>query len=378
MKNEENKMDSHDQPVSKRMLWTGILIVVGIAVLLVGIHFLKKYKIDLERAKRDAEIGEGLHILAGAARLSPTEQIINVPGDARPYATATIYAKLSGYLKEINVDKGDKVKAGDTIAVIESPETTMDYEGALADAKNKQTIAKRMKTLQARKLISDQEAEQAFSDADVAQARVESLKALKGYETVLAPFAGKITARYADPGALVQNAASSQTSALPLVLLSQTDRLRIYVYLDQKSAAFVQNGDLAEITLTERPEVKVSAPITRISGELDVRTRTMLVEIDVDNASEVIVPNSFVQVQIKLKKTALVEIPMEALVSRDDKSFVAIIEKDDTIKFREVRIGDNDGIHCQIIGGLAVGEPVALNVGNNVIDGQHVKVIRDK
>ena len=102
----------------------------------------------------------------------------------------------------------------------------------------------------------------------------------KTMQVMRAPFDGIITARYADPGALVQAATSAQTTALPVVALSQTDRLRVYVYPDQKTASSVQMGDKAEVSDVTRPETKLSATVSRTTGELDVKTRTLLVEIE--------------------------------------------------------------------------------------------------
>src|SRR5438105_4570807 len=102
-----------------------------------------------------------------------------------------------------------------------------------------------------------------------AEANVKALATMKAYEVLRAPFAGTVTARYADPGALLQNAANSQTSALPLVTISEIDRLRVYAYPDQHDATFVHAGDPAEITLSERPGIRLGARVTRLSGELD-------------------------------------------------------------------------------------------------------------
>ena len=130
------------------------------------------------------------------------------------------------------VDKGDKVKKDQLLAVIESPEIDKQYMGALADQKNKKAIAGRMSQLRARDLVSPQEADQAESDYAVAQSKLDSLAVQKSYENLRAPYDGTVTARFADPGALVQNATNSQTSALPVVTVNTIDELRVYVYVD--------------------------------------------------------------------------------------------------------------------------------------------------
>ena len=196
---------------------------------------------------------------------------------------STLYAKVSGYLKAVKVDKGDKVKKDQLLAVIESPEIDKEYQGALADTKNKKAIAGRMNTLRERNLVSPQEADQANSDAEVANSKLESLAVQKGYETLRAPFDGTVTSRYADAGALVQNAANSQTSALPVVTVSQVDMLRVYVYVDQRDASYIQLGGSANVKVAERPELNLNATVSRMSGELDPKTKMLTTEIDIDN-----------------------------------------------------------------------------------------------
>ena len=143
------------------------------------------------------------------------------------------------------------------LAVIESPETDKQYLAAVADAHNKQLIANRAATLVKKEMISQQDADQAEADAAVSKANLEQIGTLKSYEELRAPFSGTVTARYSDPGALIQNAATSQTSALPLVEISETSRLRIYVYVDQAHAPFVRNGDEVTILDQTNPNLKV-------------------------------------------------------------------------------------------------------------------------
>ena len=225
---------------------------------------------------------------------------LSLIGEAHPYQETTLYAKVSGYLRDISVDKGDRVTAGEVLGHIESPETDHQYQAAVADARNKRINANRAKTLVARDMISHQDADQAEADAEVAEANVAELATLRSYELLKAPFDGTVTARYADPGALLQNAANSQTSALPLVTVSETGRLRVYVYPSQSDAAFIRIGDPVVVSMPERPRLKVAARITRSSGELDPKTRTMLTEIDFDNTRSEILPGSFVDVSIRI------------------------------------------------------------------------------
>ncbi len=200
------------------------------------------------------------------------------------------------------------------------------------------------------------------------------LREEQGYETLRAPFAGTVTARYADPGALVQSAATSQTSALPVVTVSQIGRLRVLAYLDQEDAALVHPGTPATVTLTERPDVHIAAPVARMSGELDPKTRKMLAEVDVDDRDGVIVPGSFVQVQIDVSAPALPQAPAEALVVRGGKTFVAVVDESNRVHFAPVTVASNDGKSVMFSNGVAPGQKLALSIGSAVAEGAPVQV----
>jgi RND family efflux transporter MFP subunit len=337
----------------------------------------KKVSLAAEEQSRAATVNAGPRVAVVTVTESPGERVISLVGEARPFVSATLYAKVSGYLKEISVDKGDRVTADQVLAVIESPELDHQYAAGIADAKNKRLNADRARTLAKRDMISQQEADTADADASVAEANVRSLAAQKSYEIIHAPFAGMVVARYADPGALVQNAATSQTSTLPLVTVAQTDLLRVYVYPDQRDAHFIRVNDPVEITLPERPDLHLNATITRISGQLDTRTRTMLTEIDFNNTEGVILPGSFVQVNLRIHQAGMggLEIPSECLLMRNDKPFVAKVEPDDTIRFQPVVIGLDEGPHVRIISGLKKGERIAMNLSDNIAEGSHIQSV---
>lgn len=337
----------------------------------------KKVNLAQEEQSRAATMEAGPRVAVVTVDASPRERAISLLGEARPFVSATLYAKVSGYLKEINVDKGDRVKADQLLAVIESPELDHQYQAAVADAKNKRLNADRARTLAKRDMIAQQEADTAGADADVAEANVRTLAAQKSYEVIRAPFSGVVVARYADPGALVQNAATSQTSTLPLVTVAQTNLLRVYVYPDQRDAHFIRVGDPVVITPPERPELHLSASVTRISGQLDTRTRTMLTEIDFNNTSDVILPGSFVQVSLRVHQAGSgdLAIPAESLVMRNDKPFVAVVKPDNTITFRPVVVGVDEGPRVRIVSGLQKGERIALNLGESLAEGSHIQPV---
>ncbi len=298
-------------------------------------------------------------------------------GEARPYETATLYAKISGYLEKINVDKGDKVTEGQLLAYVDNPEIDQQYNSALADLENKKKIADRDKKLLVKNFIAQEQADISQTAVDMAQANVKSLTEQQQYKSLKAPFTGTVTARYVDPGALIQNAINSQTSAQPVVTLAELGRLRIYVYVEQHDATFLKVGYPVDIMLTERPDVDIKASVTRIAGELDPHTRMMLCEVDIANKDNTIVPGSYVQVHIKNPaddKSKKIIVPSVALIVHKDKTMVATIDKDSVLHFKEVKVLNNTGEKVSLSEGVEVGDRVALSVGESILDGQKVRI----
>jgi membrane fusion protein, multidrug efflux system len=350
-----------------------ITLIVICVLVVIGMGVFKYIRTKQEADRLAAEEKAGPHIQTVHPVPSATERTLSLVGEARPYASVTLYAKVSGYLKSIYVDKGDHVKRNQLLAVIESPETDKEYNGALADQRNKKAIAGRMEALRKRALVSPQEADQADSDAEVARSKLESLAVQKGYETLRAPMDGTVTARYADAGALVQNAANSQTSALPLVTVSQVDLLRVYVYVDQRDASYIKIGSSAKVEIVERPDLHLTAKVSRVSGELDPKTKMLLTEVDLENKDQALVPGSFVQVELTLQTPSFLQIPVQGMVVVNGNSMVTVIDKEDNLHYQEAHVGDNDGKTVMVISGLEPDSRVGLNVGSNLKEGTHVR-----
>lgn len=292
--------------------------------------------------------------------------------EARPYQSVTLYAKISGYLQKLFVDKGQDVKAGQTIAIIESPELEQEKLVLEADLKQKQSYLQRVESLLAKKYVTEQEADKARADVEMAKARLDAQREKLSYTTIKAPFAGNVSARYADVGALLQAATSSQTSALPVITVSQVNRLRITIFIEQADAGTVRAGTPVDILVPGSADT-LHAKITRMTGELDARTRMMLAEIEYNNANNQILAGSFLKVLIHLPAQEFISIPAQALVVKGDKYFAPII-KDNHVYYRPIKIGAGDGLQYRVYSGLNEGDVVALNVGNSLIDSSLVKV----
>ncbi len=355
----------------------GIVVVLAALMLILGLWKANSDYLRVEGSERLEAMKVGYPVRTVRAKLASTTRSIALIGDARPFTSVVLYAKVGGFLKTINVDKGDRVTEGQVLAVIESPELDRQYDAALADAKDKQADARRARGLYKTGAMSLQDAERLEAVAQVSQNTAESLKAQKAYEIISAPFTGAVTARFVDPGALIQNATTTQTSAQPIVSVAQIDKLRIYVYPDQSVASLIRNGDAAHVADPAWPDAKVRGTVTRNSRELDPKTRTLLVEIDIDNHENRILAGSSVQVIVWVQTPQYVEVPAEALLIRKEKNFVGVITPDNKISFRPITIYYSDGKILRISSGVKEGELVAINLKNTISDGDKVHPIEE-
>ncbi len=373
-----------DEPENKSWLAGALFYLVSAALVVSALVLVSRIKgararqVAAELRSERAAVQAGPRVNVVTVASGPGRRSLTLLGETHAYLQSTLYAKISGYLKAIYVDKGDNVTANQVLAVIESPETDAQYRAAVINAHNLELIAQRDLNLVKRDMVAKQDADTAVASAHMAEQTVANLATLKSYEIIRAPFTGKITARYADPGALLQAATSSETAALPLVRISETDRERVYIYPDQSEAAYIRVGEPAWISDPTRPNVRVAARVTRISGEFDPSTRTMLTEIDFYNRRNLIPPGSFVRVTLRLLKSDLPDarIPAAALVLRGSKILVGVIGPDNRVTLHRVVVSTDDGVYATIRSGLRPGETVAVNLGDGVADGSKIQPIR--
>jgi len=352
-----------------------ILTLIGAASAVAGLIISQRSDVAAERSELENEQSRGPRVEITNAAPSQTEREIRLFSDARPYQEVTLYAKVSGYIKTLRVDKGSMVKKGEIIAEVASPETDAQHASALADLANKKQLTERADRLYQIGAVSREVAEQAKTNYEVAAATANQLETLRSYEVLTAPFDGRITARYADPGALVQNATNSQSSALPVVTISDANHLRVDAYVQQQDAPFVHIGDVADVVDAANPSRRITARVSRTSGALDPRTRTLLVEIDVPNAKDFFVAGSFAYVTLHLAVPSEPQVPVNALVLRDNKQYVAVPDAENVVHFRSVELASTDGGVVRVASGLKSGERVVLNVPDEVVDGSHIQPI---
>ena len=351
----------------------GTLILVAYGVITLDAR--RKSQAHTDAVSREATVRMGPRVRLAAVKRSPAVRHLVLQGEARPFAEVTLYAKVAGYLRDLRVDKGDHVKANQILATVIAPELDAQYIAAEADARNKRVNAKRLTALAPTGVVSAQELEQGQASADVAEATQAALSNQRDYRVIRAPFSGVVTARFADPGTLIQSAANAQSGAVPIVSIAKGDTLRVYVYLDQASASFVRVGDRASIRVPEKPGWSRQAQVTRSSGSLSPRTRTMQTEVDIENADGAILPGSYVDVELVVHVPPLLEMPAEALVMRGEKTNVAVVEGDQHVHYRSVVVADDDGQAVRLVSGVKEGERVALNLGSDTSDGSLVQVV---
>lgn len=352
---------------------------VGAALLTVfGVITLDAHKKSQARADaraREEVVRRGPRVRVAVVKRSSGVRRLVLQGEARPFAEVTLYAKVAGYLRDLRVDKGDRVKANQVLANVTAPELDQQYQAAVADARNKRVNAKRLDALAPSGVVSAQELELGRASAEVAEATQGAMATQRDYRVIRAPFNGVVTARFADPGTLIQSAANAQSGAVPIVSVAKAEKLRVYVYLDQASAPFVRGGDVATIRVPERPGWARQAQVTRSSGALSPRTRTMQTEVDIENSDGAILPGSYVDVELEVKVPSLVEMPAEGLVVRGDKTQVAVVDQEQRVRYRPVVVADDDGQTVRLVSGVAEGERIALNLGSETEDGGAVQVV---
>jgi RND family efflux transporter MFP subunit len=332
----------------------------------------KQKRLDEEGKARAALVDQGPLMATAISVRGPDIRKVSLLGEARPYKTATLYAKVSGYLARIAVDAGDRVKAGQFIAEINSPELDAQYRGASANLENRRKLAQRTRDLADKGFFSQQALDNAETDVRTQEDVAKEIRTMQNYRVLVAPFAGVVTTRYVDPGALVTNATSNQTSAQPVVTISDTTKLRVTVYVDQVDAGFVKTGTKVEITDSSNPTVKAEATVSRTSGELDPRTRTMATQVDFDNSKGTFISGAFVAVSLLIPSKSYVETPSAALITREGKSYVAAVGDDKRLKFTPIDVAGTDGKVIRIAGGISEGVRVALNVPNTISDGAKI------
>lgn len=306
---------------------------------------------------------------------------MTLPGNVLAYQEATLYAKVTGYLKTINVDKGDRVNEGDLLAEIEAPEMLADLVKAKAEAEAAQLDSKRVVEAQkkASDLVMPQTVDAAIAKSNVANAGVQRIETLLSYAKITAPFSGIITKRWVDPGALIPAAMSSSAPKnAAVVTLMNFSRVRIDVAIPDTEAPFVKRDLPVKVTIDELPGRTFAGAITRFAYALDESTKTMATEIEIPNSDLALRPGMWAAVEIELqrKQNALL-VPAEALVTEKNKNSVFVVRGGKAQKV-SVTTGFDDGVNVEILQGCGSNDAVVVAGKQSVTDGQKVRATEAK
>ena len=350
------------------------LVAILLSMLLATLLFWRHHhRLVTEAAERQRDVDLGPRVFVTRVQVGPAARDLTLPADVRGFLQSTVYAKVAGYVKSMNVDKGDQVKAGQLLGVLESPELQQQVAAAQADLVIKQRTMERYAALVKKDFVSKQDYETVLAQYEVSRATLAQARSFQSYQMLRAPFAGTITARYVDPGALVPAATGSTQSAAPLVDIADLRRLRILVFVQQDAAPFVHAGDRARIAADQQPNLRLEAPISRCAEALDPRTRSMLCEIWLDNDHRLL-PGTFVHVTLSLKAPRSPVIDSAAVLLHGDKPAVAEV-RDSRVHFVPVRVGLDDGKTVQILEGLHGGEILALALPSEIAEGAVIQAI---
>ncbi|TFW20228.1 efflux RND transporter periplasmic adaptor subunit [Duganella callida] len=315
---------------------------------------------------------------------------VELPARIEPWARAPIYARVSGYLKEWKVDIGAPVKAGQTLADIETPDLDqqlLQAKAELATARSNLTLAastaKRWQGLLAADAVSHQEADEKAGDlaakqsaVNAMQANVDRVQALQRYTRLVAPFDGVVTARNTDVGALI-NVGGAPGSELFVV--SDISRLRVYVNVPQRQVAAIKVGDQAELTVPERPGKTFTATVQSLAQAINASSGAMLVQLTVQNDSRELLPGGYASISFKSAGDSnALSIPASALIFNKAGTQVATVGKDSRVVVKQVTVSRDLGNAVEVSAGIDRNDQVIANPPDGVATGDAVKVAAAK
>jgi len=382
--------ENRNQRKPGRLLIVALFAAVIVAFTVSGGFVLAKQQlIQRQTTQLSQTAALGPHVLVTQISGGAASRTIELPATIHGYIETPVYAKVPGYMKTINVDKGDHVKAGQVIAIIESPET----DKLVADARSFYWIQNvtdvRNQELVRQQVVPQQTADQTHSAMLQAKAAYEQELAMQGYEIVRSPFDGIVTARFVDPGTLIpaatspvsttQNAIffSTSSTSTPIVSLASQAPLRIYAFVPQTFSSLIKDGDPATVTVIDYPGRSFTGTVTRHPEALDQTTRTMQVEVDLPNQDRSLFPGMYANMKMIARVTSTsLTAPDDALVFRNDKIYLPVV-RENHLKLIEVTLGHDDGYVCEVSGDLRPGEQIAVNVGEAARDGEPVQPVEN-
>jgi len=320
-------------------------------------------------------------------KLGAPQTEILLPGNVQAFNDSPIYARTNGYLKKWYVDIGARVKADQLLAEIETPEVDQELDQARADLNTAQAnfalaqiTAQRYQELLRTDSVSKQDVDNANGDFAAkkamvasAESNVKRLEQLQSFEKIYAPFDGVITARNTDIGHLINSGAGAP--ATELFHIAAIQMLRVYINVPQQYSPSAKPGLTADLTLQELPGRHFKGTLVRTASAIDLATRTLLVEVDVDNSSGQLLPGAYAEVHLKVPAgTPALILPVSALIFRSDGLQIGTVENGDHAMLKNVVLGHDLGSEVEIVSGLAADDLVITNPPDSLVSGEIVRI----
>lgn len=379
-------------PPSHRRSRSGIAIFIAVVAALLAIGVVPRITQKRSLAAEVSAASDTIVSTSVSTAVRSKSQPLNLPGTLQPLHEAVVYARSAGYVRQWYADIGARVKAGQVLATIEAPEVDQQVQEAEAQLKQagaNLSLAKndldRWKSLARDSAVSQQELDQktaayeaSLATVNAQHANVQRLTSLQGFSRVVAPFAGVVTARNVDVGALVSPGTSGAgTGGAGLFRVSQTDTMRVYINVPQSLVTAIHVGQAATVSLSGQTHRSYSGRVVRTSDALDPSTRTLLVEVDVANTDQSLLGGSFVQVALATSamQPAIV-IPANALLVNSAGTQVVVVDDHNIAHYHKVVVGRDYGATVEILSGVDDGAVVALNPSDQIRDGHLVRPVK--
>lgn len=373
-------------------------------------------------ASPKAELDQRTSVAVVAAARHDMAKTMTVTAELVPYQEVEVMAKVAGYVQRVLVDVGDRVRQGQTLAILEVPEMRDDLTRAAAaiqrsraELMRAQDEIRRAETVynmahltytrlaaveksrpglvaqqeiddaQSRELMAGAQVSSAKSALVVAEEQIRVSEAEQGrsktmmaYTQVTAPFAGVVTRRYADTGAMIQAGTASHSQAMPVVRLSQNNLLRLVLPVPESAAGLIRVGASLEVRIPTLGRA-FQGRVARTTDKVDTASRTMLAEVDVPNPDDELMPGMYAEVDLTLASSAqALAVPLTAVKEREGSQVVYVVDSVGKVQVRRIAKGLESASHSEVLRGLAEGEQVVVSNSNQLVEGQKVKAVLQK
>jgi RND family efflux transporter MFP subunit len=371
-----------------RKAWLVALIAFIVVATTFGWGVWSRLRARTTLASETAQVARPAVSVVSPKRTASAQEVI-LPGNVQPFITSPIYARTNGYLRKWYFDIGAHVKQGQLLAVIEAPEVDQQMQQSLSNLNTAkanlslaETTKNRYQGLVKDNAVSQQDVDNAvgsynanLATVEANQANVKQLQALQSFEKIYAPFDGVITARNTDIGDLI-NSGSSGGVKTDLFHIAQPETLRVYVNVPEEYSQGMKTGMTADLSLAEFPGRKFQGKLVRTADAINMTTRTLLIEVDVDNPKGTLLTGSYAEVHLAVPAQASTYLlPVNTLIFRSEGLRVGVV-KDGKVTLSAVTPGHDFGNEIEIVTGLKADDQVIINPPDSIISGQEVQIVQ--